>query len=68
MCLYLQEVNCAYVLKGDLEANAHSLVEEVGFLKTLYEEVSTSRENITQVSCFPGRPVYRGNRQGCLQA
>ena len=63
MCLYLQEVNCAYVLKGDLEANAHSLVEEVGFLKTLYEEVSTSRENITQVSCFPGRPVYRGNRQ-----
>ena len=56
------------MLKGDLEANAHSLVEEVGFLKTLYEEVSTSRENITQVSCFPGRPVYRGNRQGCLQA
>ncbi|XP_061272069.1 keratin, type II cuticular Hb1 isoform X3 [Bos javanicus] len=33
-----QEVNRAYVLKGDLEANAHSLVEEVGFLKTLYEE------------------------------
>ncbi|XP_068827808.1 keratin, type II cuticular Hb1-like [Capricornis sumatraensis] len=33
-----QEVNHAYVHKGDLEANAHSLVEEVGFLKTLYEE------------------------------
>ncbi|XP_057558128.1 keratin, type II cuticular Hb1-like [Hippopotamus amphibius kiboko] len=33
-----QEVNGAYVRKGDLEANAHSLVEEVGFLKTLYEE------------------------------
>nr|XP_020764007.1 keratin, type II cuticular Hb1-like isoform X1 [Odocoileus virginianus texanus] len=33
-----QEVNCLYVRKGDLEANAHSLVEEVGFLKTLYEE------------------------------
>ena len=50
MCLYLQEVNRAYVLKGDLEANAHSLVEEVGFLKTVYEEVSTSREDITRVS------------------
>ncbi|XP_052495327.1 keratin, type II cuticular Hb3-like [Budorcas taxicolor] len=33
-----QEVNHVYVRKGDLEANAHSLVEEVGFLKTLYEE------------------------------
>lgn len=50
MCFYLQEVNCLYVRKGDLEANAHSLVEEVGFLKTLYEEVSTSREDIIQPS------------------
>ncbi|KAJ1061618.1 hypothetical protein K5549_002653 [Capra hircus] len=33
-----QEVNHVYVRKGDLEANAQSLVEEVGFLKTLYEE------------------------------
>ncbi|XP_006172579.2 keratin, type II cuticular Hb6 [Camelus ferus] len=33
-----QEVNSAYVRKADLEANAHSLVEEMGFLKTLYEE------------------------------
>ncbi|XP_055250427.1 keratin, type II cuticular Hb1-like [Moschus berezovskii] len=33
-----QDVNCVYVRKGDLEASAHSLVEEVGFLKTLYEE------------------------------
>ena len=40
MCLYLQEVNHVYVRKGDLEANAQSLVEEVGFLKTLYEEVT----------------------------
>ena len=48
--MYLQEVNHVYVRKGDLEANAQSLVEEVGFLKTLYEEVSTSREDITQPS------------------
>ncbi|XP_040833755.1 keratin, type II cuticular Hb6-like [Ochotona curzoniae] len=33
-----QEVDRAYVRKGDLEANAHSLVEELGFLRTLYEE------------------------------
>ncbi|KAK2502708.1 hypothetical protein MC885_014542 [Smutsia gigantea] len=32
------EINCAYVRKGDLEANAHSLVEEISFLKTMYEE------------------------------
>ncbi|XP_008530327.2 keratin, type II cuticular Hb6-like [Equus przewalskii] len=33
-----QEVNGVYVRKGDLEANAHSLVEEISFLKSLYEE------------------------------
>ncbi|NIG58208.1 keratin, type II cuticular Hb1-like [Pontoporia blainvillei] len=33
-----QEVNCAYMCKGDLEASAHSLVEEVDFLKALCEE------------------------------
>lgn len=41
VCVCLQEVDRAYVRKGDLEANAHSLVEELGFLRTLYEEVRT---------------------------
>lgn len=39
MCL--QEVNSLSVQKADLKANAQSLAEEVGFLKTLYEEVSS---------------------------
>ncbi|KAI5931581.1 Keratin, type II cuticular Hb6, partial [Manis javanica] len=38
LCVCLQEINCAYVHKGDLEANVHSLVEEINFLKTMYEE------------------------------
>uniref|UniRef100_A0A8D1Z2B9 IF rod domain-containing protein n=1 Tax=Sus scrofa TaxID=9823 RepID=A0A8D1Z2B9_PIG len=33
-----QEVNSLSVQKADLKANAQSLAEEVGFLKTLYEE------------------------------
>ncbi|XP_047642644.1 keratin, type II microfibrillar, component 7C-like [Phacochoerus africanus] len=33
-----QEVNNLSVQKADLKANAQSLAEEVGFLKTLYEE------------------------------
>ncbi|XP_062058177.1 keratin, type II cuticular Hb6-like [Lepus europaeus] len=33
-----QGVNGAYACKADLEANAHSLVEEMSFLRALYEE------------------------------
>ncbi|XP_051701487.2 keratin, type II cuticular Hb6-like [Oryctolagus cuniculus] len=33
-----QGVNGAYACKADLEANAHSLVEEISFLRALYEE------------------------------
>uniref|UniRef100_G1U7T6 IF rod domain-containing protein n=1 Tax=Oryctolagus cuniculus TaxID=9986 RepID=G1U7T6_RABIT len=36
-----QGVNGAYACKADLEANAHSLVEEISFLRALYEEVRT---------------------------
>lgn len=50
LCVCLQEINCAYVHKGDLEANVHSLVEEINFLKTMYEEVSTIREDISHPS------------------
>lgn len=34
-----QEVDCAYLRKSDLEANAEALTEEIDFLRRLYEEV-----------------------------
>lgn len=37
----LQDVDCAYLRKSDLEANVEALVEESSFLRRLYEEVGT---------------------------
>ena len=34
-----QDVDCAYLRKSDLEANAEALTEEIDFLRRLYEEV-----------------------------
>uniref|UniRef100_A0A9L0JEL7 IF rod domain-containing protein n=1 Tax=Equus asinus TaxID=9793 RepID=A0A9L0JEL7_EQUAS len=45
-----QEVNGVYVRKGDLEANAHSLVEEISFLKSLYEEIRVLQAHISDTS------------------
>ena len=33
-------MDCAYVRKSDLEANVEALVQEIDFLRRLYEEVS----------------------------
>ncbi|XP_068957220.1 keratin, type II microfibrillar, component 7C [Petaurus breviceps papuanus] len=33
-----KEVDCAYLRKSDLEANAEALTEEINFLRALYEE------------------------------
>uniref|UniRef100_A0A4X2KLW6 IF rod domain-containing protein n=1 Tax=Vombatus ursinus TaxID=29139 RepID=A0A4X2KLW6_VOMUR len=33
-----KEVDCAYLQKSDLEANAEALTEEINFLRALYEE------------------------------
>ena len=32
-------MDCAYLRKSDLEANAEALIEEINFLRRLYEEV-----------------------------
>lgn len=37
-----QDVDCAYLRKSDLEANAEALTEEIDFLRRLYEEVRDS--------------------------
>lgn len=34
-----QDVDCAYIRKSDLEANAEALTQEIDFLRRLYEEV-----------------------------
>lgn len=33
-------MDCAYLRKSDLEANAEALTQEIDFLRRLYEEVS----------------------------
>lgn len=37
--LFPQDVDCAYLCKSDLEANAEALTQEIDFLRRLYEEV-----------------------------
>ena len=32
-------MDCAYVRKSDLEANSEALIQEIDFLRRLYEEV-----------------------------
>lgn len=39
MPLPFQDVDCAYLRKSDLEANAEALTQEIDFLRRLYEEV-----------------------------
>lgn len=34
-----QDVDCAYLRKSDLEANVEALIQEIDFLRRLYEEV-----------------------------
>lgn len=36
----LQDIDCAYLCKADLEANVEALKEEMGFLRSLHDEVS----------------------------
>lgn len=52
LCLILQDIDCAYLRKADLEANVEALKEEKGFLQSLYEEVSLHTQ------------VQEGARQG----
>lgn len=37
-------MDCAYLRKSDLEANAEALTQEIDFLRRLYEEVRGSAE------------------------
>uniref|UniRef100_A0A8D1T822 IF rod domain-containing protein n=1 Tax=Sus scrofa TaxID=9823 RepID=A0A8D1T822_PIG len=52
-----KDVDCAYVRKSDLEANVEALVQEIDFLRRLYEEVTLyglhHHLNVTPVSHRP---------------
>lgn len=49
MC-FLQEVDAAYTNRTELQARLDSLVEEIDFLRALYEAVSTSICTLLPVS------------------
>ena len=44
-------MDCAYLRKSDLQANAEALTQEIDFLRRLYEEVS---------GCSLGRKLAAG--------
>lgn len=41
--LWPQDVDTAFLMKADLETNVEALVQEIDFLKGLYEEVPAAR-------------------------
>ncbi|KAI5931590.1 Keratin, type II cuticular Hb5 [Manis javanica] len=53
--LHHQDVDCAYLRKSDLEANAEALLEEINFLRRLYDEhmVYTRPQNQTHWLLVP---------------
>lgn len=44
-------MDCAYLRKSDLEANAEALIQEIDFLRRLYEEVRGHRAGGQQDRC-----------------
>lgn len=66
MPLPFQDVDCAYLRKSDLEANAEALTQEIDFLRRLYEEVR--RIHCEQhPGLLAGEPLFQAmaeNRQG----
>uniref|UniRef100_A0A8C3WLG7 IF rod domain-containing protein n=1 Tax=Catagonus wagneri TaxID=51154 RepID=A0A8C3WLG7_9CETA len=46
-----QDVDCAYICKSDLEANVEALIQEIDFLRRLYEEeIRVLQSNISDTS------------------
>lgn len=67
LCHPTQDVDCAYLRKSDLEANAEALVQEIDFLRRLYEEVSGSQPWWAHV-CLRGVPPHHPDPTGRIQA
>ncbi|XP_008590379.1 PREDICTED: keratin, type II cuticular Hb6-like [Galeopterus variegatus] len=45
-----KEVDCAYLRKSDQEANVEALIEEIDFLRRLYEELRRTKEEINELN------------------
>ena len=51
-----QEVDCAYLRKSDLEANSEALIQEIDFLRRLYEEVRELSAVVRMPNPLPSPP------------
>uniref|UniRef100_A0A452SCZ8 IF rod domain-containing protein n=1 Tax=Ursus americanus TaxID=9643 RepID=A0A452SCZ8_URSAM len=64
-----KDVDCAYVRKSDLEANAEALTEEIDFLRRLYEEeIRVLHAHISDTSVIVKMDNSRDLNMDCIVA
>ncbi|KAM8981108.1 keratin, type II cuticular Hb5 [Sarcophilus harrisii] len=64
-----KDVDCAYLRKSDLEANAEALTEEINFLKALYEEeIRVLQSQISDTSVIVKMDNSRDLNMDCIVA
>ncbi|EPY74900.1 keratin, type II cuticular Hb3 [Camelus ferus] len=64
-----KDVDCAYVRKSDLEANAEALTQEIDFLRQLYdEEIQVLQANISDTSVIVKMDNSRDLNLDCIVA
>uniref|UniRef100_A0A8C9JMU6 IF rod domain-containing protein n=1 Tax=Panthera tigris altaica TaxID=74533 RepID=A0A8C9JMU6_PANTA len=64
-----KDVDCAYLRKSDLEANAEALIEEIDFLRRLYEEeIRVLNAHISDTSVIVKMDNSRDLNMDCIVA
>ncbi|KAB1269969.1 Keratin; type II cytoskeletal 5, partial [Camelus dromedarius] len=64
-----QDVDCAYLRKSDLEANSEALIQEIDFLRRLYEEeIRVLQANISDTSVIVKMDNSRDLNLDCIVA
>ncbi|XDA74432.1 hypothetical protein R6Z07F_004656 [Ovis aries] len=64
-----KDVDCAYVRKSDLEANSEALIQEIDFLRRLYEEeIRVLQANISDTSVIVKMDNSRDLNMDCIVA
>ncbi|GAB5573804.1 keratin [Prionailurus iriomotensis] len=64
-----KDVDCAYLRKSDLEANAEALIEEINFLRRLYEEeIRVLNAHISDTSVIVKMDNSRDLNMDCIVA
>ncbi|KAL4701566.1 hypothetical protein H8959_015570 [Pygathrix nigripes] len=65
----LQDVDCAYLRKSDLEANVEALIQEIDFLRRLYEEeIRILQSHISDTSVVVKLDNSRDLNMDCIVA